>query len=253
MRSARTCAVVSKRISIRKALAAVAIATTTCRAYSRLGCLQISCRAECAPHNTGHAMDIEDEAVGSKLDSFLSTSTGHATSNFGGGGGSRLGGGNGGVGGGAGGSRAGTCYNCGQEGHWASNCPMSQGPRGGAGRGTAGRGGGMGGGGGNGGGGGVIGGGGQVCFKCNLPGHYANSCPNNQQLSGQQDRGSLGGHGMSNGRGSAGSSGCFKCGEMGHWSSNCPGAGGMNAKGGRGGGGRGRGTGGVGRGGRKKK
>ena len=59
--------------------------------------------------------------------------------------------------------------------------------------------------------------GGNVCYKCNQPGHFANNCPQNNNSSNR--RGGGGG-----GNGSGGSSGtvCFRCNQPGHFASNCP-------------------------------
>ncbi|TBU45786.1 DNA topoisomerase [Dichomitus squalens] len=114
--------------------------------------------------------------------------TGKGPGSYGGGGGD--GGGGGGAGGGSGG-----CFQCGEEGHWASACPnsgakrqKSSGDTGGGGGGSSG-----------------------ACFKCGQEGHYSNACPNG----GRRDAG--GGSGSGNA--------CFKCGKQGHFSNACPGGG----------------------------
>eukprot|EP00775_Hariotina_reticulata_P014224 gene14224-14368_t len=126
-------------------------------------------------------------------------------------------GGSGGAGTGtAGGSSGNTCFKCGQDGHWARDCP------------NTGLGAGVGGGyGGNNyyGGGGGGGGSSSVCFKCQQPGHYARDCPNvaTTTTTGSGFRNE--GYGS---RGSAGSGSrpgaCFKCNQPGHWASQCPNA-----------------------------
>jgi hypothetical protein len=119
-----------------------------------------------------------------------------------------------GAGGGGAGAEGGgqSCYKCGEEGHWANNCP-------GAGRG-------LGGGGGGGGGSGSD----QPCFKCGQSGHWANSCPSGGDGSG----GGRGGGPVNSGiagqfrarmRPRAQLNGslaeCFKCGGLGHFANRC--------------------------------
>ncbi|KAJ7130833.1 hypothetical protein C8R43DRAFT_1025125 [Mycena crocata] len=65
-----------------------------------------------------------------------------------------------------------------------------------------------------------------VCYKCNLSGHWANACPNGEG-SGTKRARSFSSKGDSN-RGPTGA--CYKCNEEGHYSADCPGTGGTRAK-----------------------
>ncbi|GAA5913674.1 DNA topoisomerase 3 [Sporobolomyces salmoneus] len=113
-------------------------------------------------------------------------------------------GGGGGASGFAGASNSGggasdrNCFNCGQDGHWAKDCPSSASRSGGGAvgpsRGSA--------------GGGQSG----ACFKCGEEGHWSSNCPNQPES----------GNGGSGGGGGGSNYSCFKCGEPGHFSNACP-------------------------------
>lgn len=156
------------------------------------------------------------------------------------GGGSSWGGPQGGAGGsayggGGGGAKTGTCFKCGETGHWSRDCPSQAGGAGGGGYGGSG-----GGYGGSGGGAGAGGGKSGSCFKCGEAGHWSSNCPN--QGGGGRGGGayggsgggkrkyegggggygggsSYGGYGKGSARGDAGA--CFKCGGD-HYSNACP-------------------------------
>ncbi|KAJ7772745.1 DNA topoisomerase [Mycena maculata] len=58
-----------------------------------------------------------------------------------------------------------------------------------------------------------------VCYKCNLPGHWANACPNGEGSATKRAR-SFGS--QAENRGPTGT--CYKCNEEGHYSADCPNA-----------------------------
>ncbi|KAJ7346984.1 hypothetical protein DFH08DRAFT_700518 [Mycena albidolilacea] len=71
-----------------------------------------------------------------------------------------------------------------------------------------------------------------VCYKCNLPGHWANACPNGE---GSAKKARSFGSTSENSRGPSGA--CYKCNETGHYSADCPSTGGTRARTKSGGGG----------------
>ncbi|BGP25078.1 DNA topoisomerase [Rhodotorula toruloides] len=89
--------------------------------------------------------------------------------------------GGGGVGGGVGAS--GTCFQCGEAGHWASNCP-----RAGKAEKTARKSGGL-----------AAGGASGECYICHEKGHFSNACPNGETTGSSSARGRGRGHGSRGG------------------------------------------------------
>ncbi|KAK7101265.1 hypothetical protein V1264_024070 [Littorina saxatilis] len=127
---------------------------------------------------------------------------------FGGGRGGGFGGGRGGGGGGSSGGSG--CHKCGEDGHFARECPSGGGGRGG-------------------------GGGGRGCHKCGEEGHFARECPSGGGGGGGGGRGchKCGEEGhfarecpSGGGGGGGGGRACHKCGEEGHFARECPSGGG---------------------------
>ncbi|BGP08533.1 DNA topoisomerase [Rhodotorula toruloides] len=102
-----------------------------------------------------------------------------------------------GSGGGVGGA-SGTCFQCGEAGHWASDCPQA----GKAAKTTRKS------------GGSASGGASGECYICHEEGHWASACPQRGQ----------GGSSCASGGGGGSNYSCYKCGEQGHFSNACPNA-----------------------------
>lgn len=99
---------------------------------------------------------------------------------------------------------AGTCFKCGQPGHWASSCTNASG-------------------------GGDVewqarnnGGPAGSCFKCGMDGHWSRDCPSAAR--GQSQFTPPAAATAAPGGGAPGT--CFKCGNAGHWARDCPDPGG---------------------------
>lgn len=101
-----------------------------------------------------------------------------------------------------GGNAGGSCYKCGQTGHYSNNCLIDNNVgRGGASHVN------------NSSSGGAL-----PCFKCGQPGHLSNTCSNDNSGGG----GRIGGSNVSSANGGTGELSCFKCGQTGHFANSCP-------------------------------
>jgi DNA topoisomerase III len=101
-----------------------------------------------------------------------------------------------------GGNSGGSCYKCGQTGHYSNNCLIDNNVgRGGASHVN------------NSSSGGAL-----PCFKCGQPGHLSNTCSNDNSGGG----GRIGGSNVSSANGGTGELSCFKCGQTGHFANSCP-------------------------------